>query len=487
MRPPRGGLAWHVSGFWTAAFLLLPGGLGAQEVRGPLAERVSAVFAEWDRTDHPGASVVVVRDGRIIHMDGYGMAELDQAIAVTATTVFDIGSVSKQFTAFAITTLAERGQLSLDDSIERWMPEIPTHGQRVTVRHLLHHVSGIRDWVELFAVAGWRFDDAITVPDVFTLAEHQAALNFEPGSAYAYSNTGYNILAEIVARASGTSFRDWMQTEVFEPLGMSHSHIHDTYNEVVPRRARSYGPDGSGDWELLINNTSAVGSSSVFTTAEDMAKWLANFDHPTVGGDALMKMLTRGVLSTGDTIAYASGLTIGSYRGLRTVSHGGSWRGYRAHLLRFPDERLSIALLANFSTFQSGETAERVAEVFLGERMEPAVSERGDATGSSTFFDARTPEPTPISGDALGTYEGTYFSDELGTFYTIARGDDGLAAHHRINPSQVMTYVGDDTFVMPGVRGRQTLSFFREGDRISGYHLAGSRFRGIVFRRVPEG
>ena len=144
-------------------------------------------------------------------------------------------------------------------------------------------------------------------------------------------------------------------------------------------------------------------------------------------------------------------------------------------------------MLANFSTFRSGETAERVAEVFLGERMGPAVSEEADATGSSTFFDERTPEPTPISGDALRKYEGSYFSDELGTFYTIARGDDGLAAHHRINPSQVMTHVGNDTFVMPGVRGQQTLSFFREGDRVAGYHLAGSRFRGIVFRRVPVG
>ena len=486
MRPSRGE-ARHVAALWTCACLLVPGGLRAQAVRGHLAEQVDAVFAEYDRTDHPGASVVVVRDGRVIHMDGYGMADLDQAIAVTGSSVFDIASVSKHFTAFAITTLAQRGLLSLDDPIDRWMPEIPTHGQRVTVRHLLHHVSGIRDWVELFAVAGWRFDDVITVPDIFILAENQAALNFAPGSAYAYSNTGYNILAEIVARASDASFRDWMQREVFGPLGMSHTHIHDTYNEVVPRRARSYGPDGSGDWEILVNNTSAVGSSSVFTTAEDFAKWLANFDHPEVGGDVLTRMLTRGVLTTGDTIPYASGLGIGSYRGLRTISHGGSWRGYRSHLLRFPDEKLAVAVFANFSTFRSGETAQRVADVFLEGRIEPLADEEGGANGSISFFEERDPEPTPISGDALRKYEGTYFSDELGTFYSIAREDDGLAAHHRINPSSTMTYVGEDTFVMPGVRGRQTLSFFREGDQVVGYRLAGRRFRGIVFRRVPEG
>lgn len=458
-------------------------GVAAQVVRGPMAGEVDRIFADWDRTDHPAVTVGVVRDGRVVHVDGYGMADLDQGIAAGPATVFDIASVSKHFTAFAVTTLAREGAISLDDPLERWIPELPTFGERITIRHLLHHVSGIRDWVELFAVAGWRFDDVITVRDILTLARHQQALNFPPGSAYAYSNTGYNILAEIVGRSSGMTFREWMDARAFGPLSMTRTHIHDRYNEVVPGRARSYGPAEDGEWELLVDNTSAVGSSSVFTSMEDMVRWMANFDGRHVGGEVLDQMLTRGVLTTGDTIPYAHGLTIGEYRGLRTVSHGGSWRGYRTHFLRFPDEALSVAVFGAFSTFDAQAAATSVAELFLRGRLSAAEPVDEDASGSSTFFRERETEPVVLSRKELQEYVGVYGSDELDTSYAIVLEDGGLVARHRINPEQALTPVGDDTFVTPGVRGQQTLTFEREGELVVGYRLAGRRFRGILFRR----
>lgn len=473
------GAALAVPGL-AGLLLLGPPGLSGQIVRGPLSGDVDAVFAAWDRTDHPAVSVAVVRDGKVVHLDAYGMADLDQGIRAGPETVFDVASVSKHFTAFAVTTLAREGTLSLDDPVRRWIPELPSFADGVTVRHLLHHTSGIRDWVELFAVAGWRFDDVITVPDILTLAGHQQALNFEPGSEYAYSNTGYNLLAEVVARASGRSFRAWMDERVFDPLGMTATHIHDRYNEVVPGRARSYGPDELGGWEILINNTSAVGSSSVFTTARDMARWMVNFDRPEVGGEVLEDMLTRGVLTTGDTLSYAHGLTVAASRGLRTVSHGGSWRGYRAHFLRFPDERLSVAVLAAFSSFRSGSVAESVANVFLAGMLSSA----GDAAGppGETVPEAG-PASVALSRGELEAYVGLYDSDELGTSYSIELDGDRLVARHRINPEQVLRHVGDDIFVTPGVRGEQTLTFEREGGSVVGYRLAGARFRGIRFVR----
>jgi len=459
-----------------------------QTVRGVHSAEVDEVFADWDRTDHPGAAAVVLSGGEIVHMDGYGMADLDHGLAITSSTVFDIASVSKHFTGWAVSFLVERDQLTPDDPIDRYLPDVPTFGHRVTVRHLLHHVSGIRDWVELFHVAGWRFDDVITVPDIVTLAKHQRALNFDPGSDYAYSNTAYNLLARIVEKASGMTFREFMARNAFAPLEMTSTHIHDRYNEVVPNRARSYGPDDDGGWELLVDNTSAVGSSSVFTSVADMAKWMDNLDRGTLGESKVVeRMLIRGVLSEGDTIGYAWGLSLGEYRGLRTVSHGGSWRGYRTQMLRFPDEKLSVAVFANFSTFDSGATARRVAEIFLAERLEPRVAEDDDeSTGSSTFFEESEPEPISLSWGALDEFVGRYFSDELGTDYRIEREGDELMARHRIVEDRVLTRVGENTFVLPGVRGRQTIRFIRDAGRVTGYTLDGRRFRGILFRRMPD-
>lgn len=476
----------------VACLFLVDAPLQAQVVRGHSADRVDAVFEEWDRTHRPGAAVVVLRDGEILHMDGYGMADLEQGVPITPSTVFDIASVSKHFTGWAVAGLEAQGRLSVDDPIDRYLPEIPTFDETITVWHLLHHTSGIRDWVELFAVAGWSFDDVITVPDVITLARHQQALNFRPGTAYAYSNTAYNLLAEIVARVSGTSFRAYMEENAFRPLGMRSTHVHDVYNEPVPQRARSYAPleEDEEAWELWVNNTSAVGSSSVFTTVADMARWMENLDPGEVGGrERLELMLQPTVLEDGDTVSYGYGLSLGEHRGLKTVSHGGGWRGYRTHLLRFPEEGLSVAVFANFSTFPSFETAARVAEVYLEDQMAPRVTEEDEDedVGSSTFFEDGDTTAVPISADALTAYEGRYFSEELGTFYTMERDGEQLVARHRINEDRTTTHLGDDTFVMPGVRGEQTLRFTRDGEgHVTGYTLEGRRFKGILFRKMPE-
>ena len=194
-----------------------------------LAAEVDQLFSEWNRSDSPGAAIAVVRDSEIIYKQGYGTANLEYDIPITTTTIFNIASVSKQFAGFAIATLSHEGKLSLDDDIRTYLPDVPDFGSTITVRHLLHHTSGLRDWVQSLVIAGDMMDDVISFKHILKMARHQKALNFEPGAAFLYSNTGYNLLAEIVERVTGDSFREWTDTHIFKPLGMTNSHFYLNY------------------------------------------------------------------------------------------------------------------------------------------------------------------------------------------------------------------------------------------------------------------
>ncbi|MGH7504702.1 MAG: serine hydrolase domain-containing protein, partial [Longimicrobiales bacterium] len=337
----------------AALIAFAPTGLVAQHGDTARAAQVDAVFAEWQRPGSPGGAVVVVRNGEIVYEAGYGTADLDHELPIGPGTVFEIASMSKQFTAFAVALLVEDGVLSLDDPVREWMPELPADVyDPVTLRHLVHHTGGVRDWVELLWLAGWRFDDVIAVADILELAKRQRALNFPPGSEERYSNTGYTLLAETVGRATGGTFREFMHERVFVPLGMKDTHVHDDHTEIVAHRARSYEPREGGGWMLLVDNTMGVGSGSVFTTVHDLAQWLRNLEEGTVGGSAVgARMRERFTLTGGDTIDYAFGLSHGEYRGLPTLGHGGSWRGYRTNLLTFPEQHLGIVVLGNSTAF----------------------------------------------------------------------------------------------------------------------------------------
>jgi CubicO group peptidase (beta-lactamase class C family) len=269
----------------------------------------------------------------------------------------------------------------------------------------VHHTSGIRDWVELFAIAGWRFDDVIGVPDILTLARHQQQLNFEPGADYRYSNTGYNMLAEIVARVTGDPFPAYLRRSVLRPLGMDETHSHANHHHLIPDRARSYEPseEAPGGFALLVNNTTAVGSSSIFTTAEDMAKWLVNYRTHRVGTERVWKrMHRRGVLNSGDTIDYAYGLSRGTYGGHETVGHGGSWRGFRSQILWVNGPDLGVAVLANRTDGRPDSLAREVVQALV-EDFEESPSEQGDEDEPEEARDDEGREESPVP---IERYEG---------------------------------------------------------------------------------
>ena len=258
------------------------------------------------------------------------MANLEHQVPITPTTVFDIASVSKQFAGMAISMLIERGDIALDDDVRKYVPELPDFGHTITIRHLVHHVSGLRDWPGTLAVAGWLMDDVISFDQILTLAYNQKDLNFEPGAEYSYSNTGFNVLAEVVARVSGETFREWTDSQIFKPLGMNDTHFHDDHTEVVPNKAYGYARDSEGNYHAVPNGLTALGSSSLYTTIDDLAKWVTNFETKNVGGEEVVERLfQRGVLNDGTQIGYAFGIGVGRYRGLRTYSHGGSWAAFR--------------------------------------------------------------------------------------------------------------------------------------------------------------
>ncbi|HKJ03944.1 MAG TPA: serine hydrolase domain-containing protein [Longimicrobiales bacterium] len=337
--------------------------------------RVDSVFADVDTPTSPGCAVSVMKDGSPVYERGYGMANLEYGIPITPRSVFHVASVSKEFTAMAVELLVNEGKVSWDDDIRTYVPEVPDFGTPITLRHLVHHVSGIRDQWNLLSMAGWRWEaDVVTQGDVLDITSRQTALNFPPGERYLYSNTGFTLLAVVVERVSGQSLRAFTQEHIFGPLGMDDTHFHDDHQMIVRNRAWAYAPDPEGLFGLKnsIPDFDVVGATSLFTTAHDMAAWDRNFITGRVGGPAALdRMQGRFVLNGGDTIAYMHGLTAGTYRGLRTVGHGGADAGYRSNFLRFPDLSLTVVALCNFPSADPGGRSLRVAEAYLEDRMEP--------------------------------------------------------------------------------------------------------------------
>lgn len=388
------------------------------------AGRVDQLFAAWDRESTPGAAIAVTRDGAIVQARGYGLANLEYDVPITPSTVFHVASVSKQFTAFAIAVLADRGQLSLDDDIRTYLPEVPDFGTTITIRHLIHHTSGLRDQWNLLALAGWRLDDVITRDQILRLVARQKELNFEPGDRYLYCNTGYTLLAEIVARVSGQSFPEWTARNIFEPLKMAHTHFHDDHQMIVPNRAYSYASDPQNRFRKSVLSYATVGATSLFTTVEDLAKWMDNLESGQVGGlEVARAMRSRGVLNNGDTLSYAFGLVIGEYRGLRTIGHSGGDAGFRSDVLLFPDQRFAVVVLSNLANFSPGAMTRQAAAVYLADAMRDPDRSR-ERTAAEP---APHPQPADIDLSVLDDFVG-FYQLAPGMLVTVSRDGDRLFA-----------------------------------------------------------
>lgn len=348
------------------ALVSVPCAVSAQTLSPEMITKVDKIFDKYDRTDSPGCALGVYQDGKIVYAHGYGMANLNDDVTITPETVFHVASMSKQFTAASILLLAAQGKLSLDDDVHKYIPELQDYGVPVTLRQMMHHTSGLRDQWALLELAGWRYSqDLITDADVLSVVERQKELNFKPGEKFMYSNTGFTLLAIIVSRVSGMSFREFTSKNIFDPLGMTHTHFRDDHEEVIKHDALGYEQAGN-TYRMNLTNFDTAGATSLHTTVEDLQLWDENFYHPRVGGQALIdEMLKRGVLNSGELQDYAGGLSIGTYKGLKTVDHSGGDAGYRSDMTRFPDQHFSASVLCNLAETDPAALVRQVADVVL--------------------------------------------------------------------------------------------------------------------------
>jgi CubicO group peptidase (beta-lactamase class C family) len=349
-----------------------------------LNAKVDAIFAQYDKPDSPGCALGVIKDGKLVYARGYGMGNLEHSVPNGPKLVYDIGSTSKQFTAASVLLLAQQGKLSLDDDARKYIPELPAYQRPITIRHLLHHTSGVRDYLTLFSLAGVNFDDTTTERDALDIITRQKALNFAPGDERLYSNSGYFLLSIIIKRAGGKSFPEFAKENIFDQLGMKHTLILDNHKRTVPMRATGYSPSPRGGFQIEMSNFEQTGDGAVQTSIEDLSLWDQNFYEPKVGGKAFLgQMQTVGALNNGEKRDYASGLFIGEYKGLRRVSHGGSWAGYRAELARFPDQKFSVACLCNLSAANPSMLAMKVADIYLAEEIKALEFKKAKEVGSA--------------------------------------------------------------------------------------------------------
>jgi CubicO group peptidase (beta-lactamase class C family) len=338
-------------------------------------EQVDALFKEWDRPGLPGCGLGIIEDGRFIYQRGYGMANLEYDIPISSPTVFRIGSVSKQFSAMAILLAAAEGTLSLDDDVRKYVPELPDYSQPVTIRQMLHHTSGLRDYIDVAYLAGKGEAGYDTDEEAVEILERQDQLNFTPGDEYLYSNSGYFLLSQIIARVTGQSLREYAAEKIFQPLGMSHTHFHDDTRGIVKNRATGYRPKKDDGFEISVSTIDVVGDGGIFTTVEDLARWDQNSYDKQVGGEALLtEMVTPGTLNGGEKLTYALGLGVTEYRGLAIEEHGGSWVGYRAGMLRFPEQKFSVICLCNRSDAEPTELARKIADIYLADQLQPELA-----------------------------------------------------------------------------------------------------------------
>ncbi|HEX9955616.1 MAG TPA: serine hydrolase domain-containing protein, partial [Fibrella sp.] len=332
-----------------------------------ITSKADSLFADWNKPGKPGAAVGVVYRGKLIYAKGFGEADLETGAPIGPETIFHVASVSKQFTAYAIVLLAQKGKLSLDDDIRKYLPEVPDFGKTITIRHLIHHTSGLRDQWNLLAMAGWQLDDVITKEHVFNLVTRQKELNFEPGSAFTYCNTGYTLLAEIVARVSKQSFPSYMQEHVFKPLGMKNTLFYDDDERIVKGRAYSFHKSDGADpnaYKKSVLSYANVGATSLFTTVTDLAHWIGNFQSPVIGDKATMtQMLERGRLTKGDTLPYAFALMHGKHKGRAYYGHNGGDAGFRSFLCYFPKEEYGFIVLSNQAEFDPNRKAFELANL----------------------------------------------------------------------------------------------------------------------------
>jgi CubicO group peptidase (beta-lactamase class C family) len=455
---------------------------------------VDSIFAPFASTASPGCAVGVTRGGQLQLERDYGMASLAEHRRIAPDTRFYLASLSKQFTAMSVVLLSQDGKLSLDDDVRRWVPEVPSFGAAITIRQLLSHTSGLRDYLTLLSLAGWPGDGTLTEQQFLDLIARQRGLNFPAGDQFLYSNTGYALLSIVVKRASGQSLRDFAAARIFQPLGMTHTEFRDDHTARIPARALGYEPGarsggkGTAGYRVSEPQFDVVGDGGMYSTVEDLAKWDANFDTGQVGGVAGVALLAQpGTAGTAGRVPYALGLTVGTFQGLRTLSHGGAYGGYRTAFLRFPDQHLSVITLCNTSAAPT-TLAQQVATVFLGQAMTRGVTmldlQPDTVQAARVFGKAESgsgPDDQRRRADEMSRIPGAYYSADLDMTVTLLVSDGAVVMRRPKATDIRFSAFSGDLFT----NGERMLLFVLrdDGGAVTGFTLTAGRVRDLPFTR----
>ncbi|MCE7995183.1 MAG: beta-lactamase family protein [Roseivirga sp.] len=415
------------------------------------SQKIDSLFSEWDQADVPGCALGVIKEGQLVYARGYGLANMEYDIPNSVSTVFRIGSTSKQFTAASIVLLAEKGKLNLEDNLKSIFPDFPAYAEDITIRHLLNHTSGVRDYLQLAYLKGLRNDDFYVDDDIMKWLVNQSDLNFAPGEEHLYSNSGYWLLGQIVEKVSGKNMADFASKEMFEPLGMNDTHFHNDHTQIVKNRASGYVPDSNGSYKISMTTLDMIGDGGIFTTINDIKKWDDAYYSSTILSKKFWAEMTQqGVLNNGEIIDYASGLMVGEYKGLKTIRHGGAFVGFRAELLRFPEEKLSIAIFANRGDANPSGMADQVADVLLKNKLTEEVN------NTDSQVKADKPEREFEMGQLVGDYE-----IQPGAVVSLTIKDESLNVLQTWNKSTYnIVKVSGNTYQIPG---EESISFTFSG------------------------
>ena len=397
-----------------------------------------------------GCAVRVVRNGASVYSRNFGLADIEHGIPISDSTIFDIGSVSKQFTAAVILQLGNEGKLSMDDPARKYVPELPAYAAPVKIRHLLHHMSGVRDYIDLLPLAGMQFESVVGPADALAMLARQKSLNFVPGTEFAYSNSNYFLLSQVAERVSKKSMRQLLDERIFKPLALSSAVLWTDHNQIVHNRAASYGPGNSEPLAHVSYNWETTGDGAIQMTASDLARWGEALERrdAALGKDVIEQMEKSGVLNDGTRTTYGSGMFSTSYRGLPFIWHNGSASGFRADLSRFPAQHVVLATLCNLGTTTPWGLDRQLANIFLADEIKAAASVAANSPGFSPARAASGASPS-LSAARRAQLAGHYFSDATGLLHTIVDSADALKLNGA-GPPRPLRLIGNEQFDATG-------------------------------------
>lgn len=447
------------------------------------SDSVDSLFNDWNNTDTPGGAIGIIQDGVLIYSRGYGMADLEHNITLGPESVFYLGSVSKQFVTFCILLLEEEGKLNLDDKVQKYLPDFPDYGTPLTIRHFIHHTSGVRDFLTLMELKGMSYLDHIEREEAYDLIKRQRVLNFVPGDQYLYSNSCYFMLAMIIEKVSGQPLSKFAKEKIFIPLGMNNTIFYDNNTQLINNKVFSYEKRTEGDgFNNLIMRWDLVGGGGVYSNISDLFLWDQNFYNNKLGRggqEIINKMQKDGLLNNGKSCGYAFGLSVDAYKGLKTVSHGGALAGYRTGIIRFPDEKFSIIILSNRSDADPTSKGYQVAEIFLKDKFDK--SDKTESQSYSEVIEKNKPDNLTIPVD-IKEYCGNYYSEELDFTYTFAPENEMLVLIIGYSEKITLPMLNKDLFGLEEIG--LLCKFDRKGKKISGFTLVAGRVTNLKFTRI---